>query len=220
MNNFELWKLLNFIIGKDINSNSISGPEFDSELKSANIQLLRKKLGFPESYQPGTATSGVDATRLLQTDISPFYEEAANAVALNGIFVFNNWFYLEDFYVAGSRRSEISSRQELSNRISDPQLKPTTKDAVAYLVSEGLKVLPASIVGITVWWIRQPNEPVFAIKTGANNEPEYDTANSVELEWDDAGKIDILHLILSDIGVNTERQDIVAHADKIIKTGK
>jgi len=47
----------------------------------------------------------------------------------------------------------------------------------------------------------------------------YDSVNSVELEWDDASKLDILHMILVDFGLNVERQDVSQYAMKMVETG-
>lgn len=218
MNGFQLWKLINFIIGKDFYSNRISPEEFDLELKAKNLRLLRKRLGFPESYTPGQTMAGVDTTRLSQTDIRPFLKDEDVNVT-DGIVSLDSWFYIEDFFTESSRTSEIISRQEVSNRVRDPQLKPTEKDVVAHLVSKGLKIYPASVRKIHILYIRQPKTPVFAVKTGSDMRPEYDTDASVELEWDDGAKLDILHMILADLGVNTSRSEITNYAETLIKTG-
>ena len=43
---------------------------------------------------------------------------------------------------------------------------------------------------------------------------------SVELEWDDGSKLDILNMILQDMGLNIERGDVQQMAAKLIQTGK
>jgi hypothetical protein len=48
----------------------------------------------------------------------------------------------------------------------------------------------------------------------------YDHAASVELEWDDGNKLDIMHLILQDMGINLSRGDVVQFANKVVETGK
>lgn len=218
MNSFELWKLINFIIGKDFFSNRISPEEFDLELKAKNLRLLRKRLGFPETYNPGQTLAGVDTTRLSQADVRPFLVDEDRDV-VDGIVSLDAWFYIEDFYTESSRTCEIISRQEVSNRVRDPQLKPTSKDVVAHYVSKGLKVYPSDIGSIHILYVRQPKTPVFKVTTGGDMRPAYDETNSVELEWDDGAKLDVLHLILADLGMNTSRAELTNYAETLIKTG-
>ena len=220
MTNFDLWKLVNFITGKDIYSKRLSGPQMELELQSKNISLLRKRLGFPEAYQQGQPPVAIDSIRLTQTDLKPFYVEKNINVSQDGIALIPEYFYIEDFYTAESLAPEIISRAEISNRIRDVQTKPTVKYPVAYIISKGLQVYPVNIGSIHVIYIRKPVEPKFSIKTNTTTlEYEYDVQNSVELEWDDMGKLDILQMILSEFGLSIERNDIVNIAKQVIKTG-
>lgn len=219
MNNFELWRLVNFVADKDIHANRIGGEQFDIELKAKSMRLFRKKLGFPESYLPGQPSPIVlDATRLEQTDLRPFYVDK-DFTSVAGEVTIPNWFYIEDFITASSRSAEIISRQEISNRLRDAQLKPTEKDVVAYLTASGLRVYPESIEKVHVWYIREPRQPMFTIKTGADLEPEYDEANSIEMEWDDMNKLEVAHMILADMGIVTNRNELVQYAEQLTKTG-
>jgi hypothetical protein len=220
MNNFDLYQLLNFIVNKDVYSRAITPDQFDVELKSKNTRLMRKRLGLPETYIPGAANEGAGVTRITDTDLLPFLvEQTANPVS--GIVTLtSNWYYILDWYTATSITADLMGYEEISNRRNNYITKPTTLHPAAYIVKAGLKVLPTTITGVTVIYYRKPADPVFATTVGADLRLAYDAGSSVELEWDDGSKQDILYMILQDMGVNIERGDVQQMAAKLIQTGK
>lgn len=221
MNNFQLYKLLNFIINKDVYSQAIKPDEFDLELKSKNLRHFRKRLGLPETYIPGTANEGAGVTRLTDRDLLPFLvEETKNPVG-GVIILTSTWYYINDFYTDISVTSDLISLEEVSNRLRNYITAPTALHPCAYIVPQGLKVFPVTINNVTANYYRTPVTPVFQTITNTTTlELEYDTTNSVELEWDDASKFDILSMILQDMGVNVERWDLQQIAAKLIQQGK
>lgn len=220
MNNFDLYKTLNFIVNKDVYAQAMNESEFDLELKSKNIRHFRNRLGLPEGYKTGAVTQAVGTTRLNETDLSPFLIESTVNV-VNGIATLTGIKYLSDFYTATSRSSDIISRQEISNRLNDPQTKPTSKDLCAYIVNGGMRVFPADTTTVNVIYYREPVAPVFVLNTNEDTlEFEYDATASTELEWDDANKLDIMHMILVDLGINIARGDVTQLATKLVETGK
>lgn len=220
MNNFQLWRLLNYILDKDIYSQRIPAPAFELQLQAKNVRLMRKRLGFPESYKMGAPSPVVvDATRLLQADLRPFYVDDDFPVA-NGVVVIPDCFYVENYLVSGYRSSDLVSRQELSQRLTDPQTKPSNKDTLAIITATGLHVYPEDLNQVHVWYLRNPVTPVFKVKTDESNlEPVYDTDASKELEWDESGKLDILAMILAESGLTVNRGEITQYAEQVIKTG-
>jgi len=220
MNNFDLYKLLNFIVNKDVYAQAMSESEFELELRAKNIRHFRSRLGLPEGYRTGSVVQAVESTRINQTDLTPFLVDGAYTVT-NGKVNLPGTAYILDYYTASSRSSEIISYQEISSRLRDPQTKPTEKDLVAYIVKNGMKVYPTSIASVNVLYYRSPVDPVF--KTFVDTETlelTYDFADSVELEWDDGNKLDIMHMILLEMGVNIVRGDVVQIASKLVETGK
>ena len=72
MDNFGLYQLLNFVVNKDVYSRAITPAQFELELRSKNLRLLRKRLGLPETYIPGAANEGAGVTQLTDNDLLPF----------------------------------------------------------------------------------------------------------------------------------------------------
>jgi hypothetical protein len=44
---------------------------------------------------------------------------------------------------------------------------------------------------------------------------EYNPTNSIELEWDELNQIDILYILLSDLGIVTAKADIFQISEKV-----
>ena len=221
MNNYQLYKLLHIVANKDVHSNWLTPEQFDLELKKGNIRVLRDRLGLPERYQPGTARFGSGATRVIDTDLAPIQAEKevtfANQVSAN----LDNWYYIDDFYTSTSVFPEIISRQMLGTRLNSPRKKPNEKYPVAIVVKEGLKIWPETITKATVVYYKRPTEPSFLTTVDTSTgEMIYDSVNSAEMDWNDEMKIDVLHLIMQDMGVNVEKPDLEQLAQKLVETGK
>lgn len=228
MNNFQLYKLLNFIVNKDVYAKAIGPDVFDLELKAKSLRLLRKRIGLPEAYVPGQANVGVGTTRISDKDLLPFFVEEKIAVNNGTLTLSDGWYYILDFYTDQSITSDLIGYEEVSSRLRNPITAPTCEHIVAYIVPVGLRIFPQTSAGlcassnkVTVVYYRKPETPVFAtVVDPVSLELEYDSDNSVELEWDDGCKLDILHMILQDMGLNVERGDVQQMAAKLIQQGQ
>lgn len=226
MTNWDLYKLLNFIVNKDVYAQAMSEGEFELELQAKSLRHFRSRLGLPEGYRTGAVTQAVETTRLNQIDLAPFLvletDGSPKAISVSdGKATISDAAYILDFFTSTSRSSEIISYQEISSRLHDPQTQPTTKDLCAYVIDGGLRVYPTTVTSIYVVYYRYPATPEFAIKTHSTTlEMEYDSANSTELEWGDGNKLDIMHMILNDMGINISRADVTQYATKLVETGK
>ena len=221
MNNFDLYQLLNLIVNKDIYANAISGQEFGLQLKAKNILLFTSKL--PSDKSINTQQMGVGVTRMSQHDLSPFLIEDNYTIASDGLVSVPGLYYLENYYSVSVAHgsSEIISLGEIATRIKSYIKPPTAIDLVGYVVDGGLKLLNVVSGNIHAIGYRLPTEPVFVLSTDEDTlMVSYDEDASTELEWSDGCKLDILHLILQDMGVTIERQEVTQLANKLIVTGK
>lgn len=220
MNNWDLYNLVHLAANKDVLSNWLTPPQFELELIAKNIRLMRNLLGLPERYQPGTMQAGASGSRTLEIDLLPFLRTDPVEIS-NQETVISDWYYINDFYTDSSLASDIISLQELGQRINHPIKKATEKYPFAIITQNGLKVWPSTITSINLSYYRYPKPPAFATKVNVvTGEMEYDELNSEELEWADHNKLDIVHMILQDIGVNIEKQDLSQLAQKLVETGK
>jgi len=220
MNNYRLYELLHLVANKDVFSGFLTPAQFELELVSKNIRLMRNLLGLPERYQPGTMQAGASASRTIEIDLLPFLKNR-NVVISSQETSLSDWYYINDWYTDDSKSAEIISQQELGMRINHPIRKATIKYPFAIIISKGLRVWPDTVERINISYYRTPEAPTFATKVNATTGAlEYDGSNSNELEWADHNKLDILYMIMQDIGVNIERPDLEQLANKLVETGK
>jgi len=220
MTNWDLYRLANFIANNDELAQAMGATEFGLELAAKNMRHFRNRIGLPESYRQGQVAVGVESTRLNNSDMVPFFEDGLEVNVAGGIAILPGWYYILDYWTADSRSSEIITYGEYSRRKTGLKA-PSAKDLVAYIVSDGLKVFPATTVKVWVNYYRKPTTPVFTTVVNTTTlKLEYDADNSVELQWDDGNKLDILHMILTDYGLNIQRSDVVQIAEKFVETGK
>ena len=219
MTNFDLYRLLNLIVNKDVYANAMSDSEFDLQLKAKNIQLFTSK--FPSDKTWNTQQMGTGTTRVNQIDLAPFFMESDQTVQSTGFVQVTGLYYLENYYSSTSLTSEIISAQEIAARIKSFIKPPTTINLAGYLVEGGLKLINMISGTIHIIGYRMPSEPTFKILTDDTTlEMTYDEDESVELEWNDGCKLDVLYMILQDMGVTIERQEVTQLANKLIQTGK
>jgi hypothetical protein len=221
MTNFDLYKLINFIVNKDIYAQAVSPAEFDLELKSKNMRHFRKRLGLPETYIPGSANQGVGVSRVTDADLLPFLVEEAH-LPIGGVVTLTvPPYYILDFFTSASITSDLISQEEESSRRENYITKPTNLHITGRLVKGGLSMMPVSPGSVKVIFYRRPVDPVFSTTVNpVTFELTYNALGSVELEWDDGSKLDILNLILQDLGLNIERGDVQQMAVKMVQTGQ
>jgi hypothetical protein len=219
MTNFDLYKILNFVVNKDVYAQAISPSEMQLELQANNLRHFRKRLGLPETYIPGSANEGVGVNRITEGDLLPFLVEETKNPVSGVITLISNWYYINDFWTATTISTDVISTGEWSSRQNNYITKPTLLHMVGKMVKAGLKILPTNATGVTVEYYRMPVTPTFVTSVDpVTLKLVYGT--SVELEWDDPNKIGVLALILQDLGYNIERGDIEQFANKLIQTGK
>ena len=224
MNNFDLYQLANLIVNKDIYANAMSDSEFDLQLKAKNILLFTSKLPSEKSINSQMVGTGV--TRASQHDLAPFLIDTSYSISGTGFVDTTSLYepglyYLENYWTATSKTSEVISLQEVAARKASYIKPPTATDLVAYIVEGGFKILSVTSGTVYVLGYRLPEIPVFVVTTNETTlVMTYNSGASVELEWNDGCKLDILHLILQDMGVTIERQEVTQLANKLIQTGK
>lgn len=224
MNNFDLYRLCNLIVNKDVYANAMSDSEFDLQLKAKNILLFTSKLPSEKSINSQLVGTGV--SRASQHDLAPFLIDTTFSISgtgfVNTIGLYEpGLYYLEDYWTATSKTSEIISLQEVAARLASYIKPPTSTDLVAYIVEGGFKILSVTSGTVYVLGYRLPEIPIFAVTTDETTlVMTYNSGASTELEWSDGCKLDILYLILQDMGVSMERQDVTQLANKLIQAGK
>lgn len=98
----------------------------------------------------------------------------------------------------------VVNDDEWNDRVDSPLTPATDKYPIARFVSAGtarlISVMPATVMSIFFNYLKKPVDPVWGY-TIVNDEPVYNSATSVQMEFAPMYHLDIAKLILSYLGI-------------------
>jgi hypothetical protein len=224
---FEMYRFMEFIINKDYEGNAFTPDQHNQNVKWANLDLFKIKMGLPEGYQPGQPISqqSFDATQML-TDDTRFLRKIDPTAALTGglleypgdYFTHNSMRYNYQRNVDGvattiPRMVEILTEDEYSDRAGRWLKRPTTWDPVAVIRAEGIQVYPITLNEVDFTYIRYPEQPNFSYVVQAGYIEE-DQSNTVEFEWPEHLHMDLVRIMLSYCGINIRDEQLFQYAEQ------
>jgi hypothetical protein len=203
-------------------------------LRIASLKHFKRKIGLPEEYAPGRPLPAQipEISQRITDDLLPFKVHMGRngypklAISANGEAVIpTDFFYpLSLMYpVIDSgqlvyNNVEVLTDSEWVDYLSSKIITPNKKYPIANFQKSYIRFAPINLQSVEFTYLKKPVDPVYAY-TIANDFIEYDPVHSVELEWDELNKIDILYILLSDIGVVVTRGDIVQLSEKVKQQG-
>jgi len=227
MTNWDIIKLVNLVLNKDLNGNAFTREDYATSINTQSLRLFKRKLGLPEEYQRDApiAQEGVDVSKKIDQDLSPFLVPATVSKAGKTIDLSTeNPAYIAYFMPvpSGLRGFDEVTLGELPERLKNAITHPTLDDPIVVRSGKNkFDLYPSGILGAEIMYYKYPTPAVVAwTRNSTTLRPEYDTENSVELEWDDINKMDIAYMILRDAGTNIQRRDVEMYANDLVKSGK
>lgn len=235
MDNWDIYTIVNYLINKSQSGNTFSPTEFEDVLNDASLRLFNRKIGMPEEYkmmQPLTQMGYADTTRML-IDLAPFIVsiEDGTFIFTNGIAEYpTNFCYPiamkykvrggEDcLYSILNKQVELLNAGEYFMRTSSI-LRPINLDYPVYTISDKINIYPNTISNVDFTYLKYPNKAIiYTITNSLTGELEYNSSTSTELEWTELGKLEIISIILSNVGLNLRSGDIIGLAEKLKQTG-
>lgn len=223
---FEQWEFVNYIANKDYEGNVITPARFDAVAKVVNMDLFKVKMGLPEDYQIGMPISRqyLDATQRL-TDETKFLKQRVPTQAVSGgKFSFPSDYFSFDAMRYDYQRNidgaaavipkvvDILTEDQYSDRAENYTKRPTTKNPVCVIRSDGVYVYPALITLVDFAYIRYPVAPNFdyVVETGYIT----DGGSSVEYEWQEHLHMDLTRMICGYIGINLREGQLEQYAEQ------
>lgn len=227
MTNWDIIKIVNLVQNKDLNGNALNQEDYASAINTHSLRLFKRKLGLPEEYSKDQPVSqeGVDVSKKVDQDLSPFLRVVTKTKTGTDINLTSE----DPAYIVylipvpqGLRGFDQVTLGELPERLTNAITFPTLDDPICVTgVGKKISLYPSGVLGATVAYYKYPTPAVVAWTRNATTlRPEYDSVNSVELEWNDINKMDIAYMILRDAGVNLQRRDIEVYANDLVKSGK
>ncbi len=89
---------------------------------------------------------------------------------------------------------------------------PTREYPVANIKADYIRFRPKDLRYATFTYIQTPQTPEMAIKV-INGYNQYDANNSSELQWDENLQVDLIDMLLRDLGISMKREDLVNIAE-------
>lgn len=227
MTNYDIIKIVNLAVNKDINGNAFSPSEYEVMINSHSMGLFMEYLGYTREYHVNVpiGREGVSKHKINEHALLPFLRVESKSVTggqlnLSG----DNVAYISTVLPAtmtGRGFDEVAP-YELGDRLGDPVVRPTNDDPIILWRSPvEMLIYPTTISQVVVYYYEYPRKAVVSISTDpVTLLPVYNTSGSTELEWDDLNMKEIAWRIIREAGLNLERGDAVQLADKVIESGR
>lgn len=226
-----VYEYVNFIANKQ-QSGSISPSEFNIAINAAQQEYLRVKLGLTELYtvQQREAPQQFQATQSISDSLRPFIVSTTIPKTGNGFSLPTNfaaWGNTDYLYVeqingqnsATVQPMEFVTLGERAIRLNNYITFPTLEYPIATYLNNQILVDPSDITGITLSYVRYPVTPVWGY-TVVNDEPVYNSATSVQLEFPNNDWENIANIVLKYYGIFLRDGELVAVSDSRIKSGQ
>jgi hypothetical protein len=233
MNLEQIRDLLVLISGENGQQFNYSPEDYCDLLHLAQLKHFKRKLGLPEEYQPGMPAprQAYEITQKITEDIRHFKVMKGWGVSTplfltNGVLSYPvDYFYpssLSYNYPIGEefleRNIDILSDKEYADITTSVLKKPDAFFPVCNMQATFIRFAPKLTSGINIAYLRLPIKPFWKV---IDNDGfyEYDHSNSVNLEWDDINIIDIIVIMLGDLGIPLNSQNIVQYSQNLKEKG-
>lgn len=208
MNNFDLYKYINFILNQDISGNTLSPDEYDRLLKVHSIKHYYSLL---EKYE---------VNKLIGNRIKRFKAEDTISLTAGVGALPEDFEYVSDmtsiFDEDKTAKVDLVTDEEFAVRIASSISMPSERHPIAKLTGEdSFLVLPDTIEEVTLYYLRTVEEPVFEYDYDANDNLIYEDVLSNELDFEDIDKLEVAYAILADRGINVRDANIVQYSQFI-----
>lgn len=206
---------------------------FNQLVNAASVSHFKRRLGLPERYQPGQPFPGeiAEITMKVSMDLRPFLVHRDNNDSpvsfTNGMAAYPKEFcyplsashiYVHTDNTQYERRFDFVTEMQWSKQIGSVNEVPTMFFPIMRFTRVSMNIAPTTIRLVNFVYYKWPRQGrlVMSVQNGIN---KYDASESIELEWDESNMIDIAHIILSDLGIATAKDNLVAVAEKVKQQG-
>ena len=202
---------------------------FETLFHLAQLRHYKQKIGLPEEYRPGmpiTAQS-FELTKVIMDDLLPFKvsmwddDVSALQVNANGKADLPKGYYYPSVL---SYRQMVGDEEVwgpvgvlndklFEERIASHLTKPNKDFPVCNFQATYIRFAPKNLRFVRFIYLKLPPKPVYGT-TFSRGYTAYDPSTSTELLWNDTNCLDILMLVLKDLGITIPLQDLYQVADK------
>ena len=233
--NLEEWRIVcNNLISQKGAGVNIVPEQWELMLHVAQLKHYKRKLGLPEEYRPGQPmpTQAFEITKRISDDLSPFMVEigrngqlplpvsAQGEATLPADFFYPTGILYNLITPKGIKPKNVPllTDKEWNETMSSQIIKKTKQYPIANIKNGYIRFAPLNLQFVDFTYLREPVRPVYAF-TNTGGLMQYDNANSVQLEWDELNQLDIMYMLLGDLGVVVSKKEIVDYGEKVKERG-
>jgi len=228
----EMRVFLYAIANNDQTGNKFTPNEYNSYLARANEDKFRREYGIPESWVPGSTPLAIgwqvtqnstDALRRFLEYVTIPLISGVGALPANYVHVSSAHAEAAGIDMDGipfTRKVPVTILPEnkIGERLGHPYLDPQNMYPIATFTGNSIMVWPTTLFNVNMYYLRMAVTPVWGY-TIVNDEPVYNSATSVQVEWPDIYHIDIARLILGYMGINNRDPELSQYAEMIKMKG-
>lgn len=210
----EVYLFVQDLINK--NQNGYLPPaEFNRLINQAQYARFNELYGKPEQFAAANmpvAKMAYARTQEISEKLSPFVVTSTLTFTSGSASVPGTLVHAVAM-TAGGKAVKRVEFDRLANYINSTIDNPTVAYPIYTQTDTTYKIYPTSITSGELTYLRLPTEAVWAF-TVDDDEPVYDEANSVDLEWDTTETNNIAMKLLSMYGISVKDQQVVNYAEQ------
>ena len=226
--------LLSLIAGEKGISNNFHFDDLSDMINYAQLKYYKQRVGLPEEYAPGMPLPKLsyEITARLTEDLRPFKVVIGGGSSTpvnmdtDGHLVYPaDYFYptsITYYNVTGGltyiRKVERLNDLEYEEAVSSISTAPDEMFPVCNFQASYIRFTPIMTGNLSMTYLRLPKDAKYVVKL-TDGYYEYDAVNSIELEWGDIQIIDILAILLGDLGIPLSNQNIINYAQELKTKG-
>lgn len=227
MDLLDIITLINFILRVRVAEAPLLTPKnVGLLLHSASIRHFKRKIGLPEEYQPGMPLprQAYDLTQKISEDLRIFKVNMDGVEKPLLFFTSGSAQLPSNYYYPSSiaalveidgqmvfRKAYFKTDDEWDEMEGSYVDVPNEEYPVVNIQANKIRIAP-QVSRARFTYLRLPVKPVYRVTIDGHLN-KYDQANSTQLEWDQINTIDVLTILLADLGVSMLRQDVLQYAE-------
>lgn len=230
MTNWDIYNRVNYIINKEQSGNTFNTSEFTEVLNAKSFELQRKLLGLPEQYQlVPTTTLGFGKTTHINDALRPFIisNKAVTLSLGKGSLPTDYYYHISttfDYIISNTCLDttleevevELCNLGAFKTRSKGWYVQATLDAPIMTFYDTSVEVFPKSIKAVKMSYFKLPRKAVVVTTIDPTSLAEiYDPINSVELEWGEQEQLEIVRMILADVGINLKSADILQASQNV-----
>ena len=229
----DVLKFVNFVTNKETDGNTMTAEQYNTLLKSVNMDFFKYRYGLPERYQAGQPLPPIswEVTQKITDALRAFKVRTGVDIAAVTLDNLGRWTIPSNYVHYSSigrvdvtsvacdefdedvHDIEVLSDAQVNGRLANSITKPTAIDPCCVFYNSYIQFYPKNISGVTITYLRMPVTPVYGYTLDVNDEQIYNPATSVHFEYPEDCFTDIARMVLSYNGINLREQDVIQYAE-------